>query len=314
MNASLKRIAAIYGFFGGLLVLPFALNYADAGLKAVATPSSISGGTFANPTFTGTVTATGATIVNGTYTTPTLSSPTISGTVTGGQTELLRGGIPFIYIGSGSVAAGGGISGITALPFAYPHAYCYFPANALATTIAAGWYYCTFSTTTAGTAFLNTYTSGTPTVPGSPTAVTDGKGAFTSGTAAVGGPTYSLAGNTLTASGRLVMEAAYQFTNNGNGKTLSMYVGGTGGTAVMSLAGVTTQVSWMGETIIQASGAVAKNVTYSRGLHGNNSVSIGAVTARTLDFTASQDLVYAVAKATATDNVIIDSYRILLVL
>src|SRR5690349_7786608 len=92
---------------------------------------------------------------------------------------LATGGIPLIGLSSGSVAANGAISAITALPAVYPSAYCYFPANALATSIAAGWYYCTFSTTTAGVAFLDPYTSGIPTIPTSPTAVTDGRGAFT---------------------------------------------------------------------------------------------------------------------------------------
>jgi hypothetical protein len=61
-----------------------------------------------------------------------LNNPTITGTVsapqvTGIEIIVAHTAIPFIHISSGSIAANGAISGITALPSAYPRAYCYFP-------------------------------------------------------------------------------------------------------------------------------------------------------------------------------------------
>jgi hypothetical protein len=143
-----------------------------------------------------------------------LNNPTITGTVsapqvTGIEIIVAHTAIPFIHISSGSIAANGAISGITALPSAYPRAYCYFPANALATSISAGWYYCTFSTTTAGVAFLDTYTSGVPTIPSSPTAVTDGKGAYTGDITERAGITLTVPAGAMGPNGELIISALF---------------------------------------------------------------------------------------------------------
>src|SRR4051812_35901061 len=117
---------------------------------------------------------------------------------TGVPIILSAGGIPFIALSSGSVAANGAISAISGLNAIYPNAYCWFPANIVATVAAAGWRYCTFSSTTAGVAFLDTYTSGKATIPASPTAVTDGKGAFTGEIAEIAGLTITIPPMTAT--------------------------------------------------------------------------------------------------------------------
>ena len=48
--------------------------------------------------------------------------------------------------------------------------YTYLPANFGGQTIDAGWYWATLSSDTAGILYQNTYTSGTPTIPATPTA------------------------------------------------------------------------------------------------------------------------------------------------
>lgn len=93
---------------------------------------------------------------------------------------LLSSTIPFVMVSSGTMGNNGALSGLTAVAFAYPRAYVYLPSGAISAGSAAGWYYAVFSYTTAATVYNNTYTTGTPTVPASPTAfVTTGPGAYT---------------------------------------------------------------------------------------------------------------------------------------
>lgn len=212
---------------------------------------------------------------------------------------LHRGGIPLIGLSSGSVAANGAISGITALPRIYPDAYCYFPANILATSIAAGWYYCTFSTTTAGVAFLDTYTSGVPTIPTSPTPVTDGKGAFTGDTSEEVGIIVSipaLAANSVTR-----YEVFVETTNNANSKQLRIRESGGAGTQFISQV---FQSVTMGGSInfIANNGSVSKQDSGSPGIGGGGapSIALGTVN-RGVATTGAITL----TRATATDNFIL---------
>ena len=128
-----------------------------------------------------------------------------------GRLTLMQSGMPWILLGSGSVAANGAISGLTtALPFAYTKAWCYFPANIVAAVAAAGWRYCTWSSTTAGTAFLDQPSSSFPVVwPTSTTAVTAGQGAYTgqSGGTLISTPSITVPGNAMGINGRLEMKS-----------------------------------------------------------------------------------------------------------
>jgi hypothetical protein len=103
----------------------------------------------------------------------------------------------------------GSISGYgTPLPRAVGNSYSYFPAGALSTGSAAGWYWTNWSASTVGQAYNNTYTpgtSGTPTVVGSPTAfVSTGPGAFTQTSGSyIQGPTGPYTGNTMGLNGSI---------------------------------------------------------------------------------------------------------------
>jgi hypothetical protein len=122
----------------------------------------------------------------------------------GGQTKLLSAGLPLIIVPTGTVAANGVITLGTALGRVIPKAMCGWPANAVATVAAAGFRYCEFTTTTVGQAYLDTYSgTGTPTVPASPTIVTDGKGAYTGLTTAQTLYTATLPGGALGLNGSL---------------------------------------------------------------------------------------------------------------
>jgi hypothetical protein len=197
----------------------------------------------------------------------TIGGTTFSATYpnSGVETVLYMGGVPFIGLSSGSVAANGVISAITALPAIYPDAYCYFPANALATAIAAGWYYCTFSTTTAGVAFLNTYTSGAATIPASPTAVSDGKGAFLGDTAEEFGPTITVP--PLGVGSSVTYQVACTATNNPNAKTLRIRQSGSGGTAFLAPP-FTSLARGAFVAMIQNTGSAAKQISSGTSVFG----------------------------------------------
>jgi hypothetical protein len=131
--------------------------------------------------------------------------------------------IPFVLVSSGSMANNGALTGLTAVATAYPNAYVWMPTGAIAAASAAGWYYATFSSTTAATVFNNTYTSGTPTIPGSPTAfATTGPGAYTQTTGSnIAGYTLAIAGNVIGVNGTVVRKAAWSNNNSAGAKTLT---------------------------------------------------------------------------------------------
>lgn len=230
-----------------------------------------------------------------------ITSGTISG-ASGVALVLNQGGIPFISLSSGSVAANGAISGITALSAIYPDAYCYFPANALATVKAAGWYYCTFSTTTAGVAFLDSYTSGAPTIPASPSAVTDGKGAFTGDTGEEFGPTFTVPA--LNATSLLRVTTAYTNTNNANVKTYRTRLSGNAGTIFISTLGASI-AGGAHSVVIANTGSASKQVTNQIGAANGATATLTVL--GTVATGVSTTLVFSLQKATATDNMVLHS-------
>lgn len=218
---------------------------------------------------------------------------------------LYKGGVPLISLSSGSVSAVGAITGITALPTTYPNAYCYFPASILATSgpgSTAGYYYCTFSGTTTGLAFLNALpATGVATIPASTTAVTAGQGAFTGDTGEEFGPTVTVAANAMGANGALQIVAEWLVNNNANAKTGRVRFSGNAGTTFFSIA---LASAGQGAIVGQIANA-ATNVQTGSALFG--SITGGSVTAGvggTVDTTASTTLVFSLQKATATDNIV----------
>lgn len=140
-----------------------------------------------------------------------------------GRTTLIQSGMPWVVIGSGSVAANGVLSGFLALPSAYARAWFYMPANALDTVSAAGWYYGTCTTTTACTVTLTGPGTTFPVSwPSSPTAVTNGRGAYTgvSGGTVISLPNITLPANALGINGRISNTGAS--TSSGGASTNSV--------------------------------------------------------------------------------------------
>lgn len=139
---------------------------------------------------------------------------------------VIASGIPFAMFSSWSFASNGALTLSVALPTAFPNAYVYFPANSITASNAAGWYYTTFSTTTAGQVFNNTYTSGTPVIPSSPTAFSASAGAVVAQvTTPVTAMNTNVIGGSLGLNGWIRAEAIFQANNSANTKACSVFYG-----------------------------------------------------------------------------------------
>lgn len=257
--------------------------------------AAITGGTISGVTLGGVIDASGATRLTGLW------------------RDVAHSNIPLIGLSTGSVAANGAISGITALPQIYPRAFCYFPANILATAIPAGWYYCTFSTTTAGVAFLNSWTPGTapPTVPTSPTAVTDGKGAFTGDTAEQQ-LIIPIAAGALGPNGMIEAWGRSGHTNSAGTKTFRIRHGGAAGNAYLQATQTTTifghYYAYIGNAGTELTQSGSGAGTISTGTAFGQVTQLG-----TIDTTAATDVRFANVRNTATDNAVIEAFYVRLV-
>lgn len=217
---------------------------------------------------------------------------------------LQQNAIPFISLSTGSIAANGALTGITALPQIYPDAFCWFPANAVATVSAAGWYYCTFSSTTVGVVFLNQPNLSAPAIPATLVPVTDGKGAYVGDTTEEFGPSIPLIAGALGVNGILRLFERYTMTNNAGVKTGRTRMSGNAGTVMFS--DVLTSLATAAFTGIIANRGKA-NSQMSQAMNTLNGVLTADILAA-VDTTAAATVVLSLQKATATDNLILDSY------
>jgi hypothetical protein len=157
-------------------------------------------------------------------------NPRACGNILSGNVyTLFQNSIPVLEPSSGTIGNNGALSAISALTNAYTSAYLYFPANAIAAGVAAGLYYTVMSSTTAGTIYNNTYTSGVPIIPASPTPfVTTGPGAFTQTTNEITLLSLILPGHTLGPNGSMHITALMgDTTNNANSKTAKVKLDST---------------------------------------------------------------------------------------
>ena len=133
-----------------------------------------------------------------------------------------QSGVPIGIPSSGTIGNNGALSAITALPTTFSGGiYLYFPANSIAAGVAAGIYYCVMSSTTAGTIYNNTYTSGESKVPAALTAfATTGPGAYTQSTSEITLKNCIVPGGMLGVNGSLIRRVKWAYTNSAGTKTL----------------------------------------------------------------------------------------------
>jgi hypothetical protein len=231
------------------------------------------------------------------------------GSITGTNVPYVvgRNAVPLVGVSSGTMGNNGALSGITALPLAYPNAYCFFPANAIVSGSSAGWYFTQFSSTTAGTVFNNTYTSGMPTVPSSPTAFsTTGPGAFTGDTTTETALVIPIPAGALGANGILEFWLSFAATNSAGTKTL---VPKYGSTTLGAITAITTQVNQDMLGFLANRGVATGQVARVWAPTQNSMATAGEVyptenSGNALNFSVTM------ARNTATDNCVLEFARL----
>lgn len=218
-------------------------------------------------------------------------------------------GIPFVLPSSGTMGNNGALSGITAIASGqtYPHAYVYLPANAISAGSAAGWYYAQFSSTTAATVYNNTYTSGIPTVPSSPTAfVTTGPGAYTQGVGAeIPAITLTLPANSIGVNGSIDTTFSASTTNNVNSKIFRVALDSTANQFYVLTSN--SSVFHQAFSSLKAAGVTNRQtatcaLTAPQGGLGTSTSGTGAGTALSVDMTAQRNFIFYVRNLVATDT------------
>lgn len=225
--------------------------------------------------------------------------------------------IPFIL--AGGTAGGssnqftmgnnGALSTLPTLPTTYSGgAWIYMPANGIFAGSTAGWYWFVASSTTAGTVYNNTYTSGDPkpAVPASPTAfATTGPGVVTQTTSAVDAWSVTIPGGAIGPSGRLVIDSNVQALNNANAKSFSTLFG-SAALASPSMASQTAR-----RELRQFANVGAQN--RNKYQNGWAPAIDGTVGYSTVDTSAEQVLKRQLTLSTTTDYLVDEMFQVSLV-
>jgi hypothetical protein len=224
--------------------------------------------------------------------------------------KLASDAVASIQAPSGSMAANGAITLGTALPTTYANGYIFLPLNAIATGIAAGWFYVQMSSGTLGMVFNNTYTSGPRTIPPSPTPfVTTGPGAYTGVITLQTALSISVPGNAIGPNGALRYAFTMTTPNNGNNKTAN---------ATYSTMTLSTSIATTSQTTSVVRSFSNRGVTNSQvsdggvGLMGPG-VSAGLPQFAAIDSTQPQNFTLQSQLAVATDYLVIERYMIELI-
>lgn len=219
---------------------------------------------------------------------------------------LAQSAIPFVLPSSGSIANNGALSGITALQTTYSGGcWMYFPAGAISAGSSAGWYWTVMSSTTAGTIYNSTYTSGGNFVGTATAFATTGPGAYVQSTSEIIGPSLTVPGRSLGPNGSLRIGSHFSYSNNANNKTFRHRLGGTSfqsGNATTNVGlGVLTHIFNKNSASVQHS------------VNGNNgaySVSAGQVVFGTVNTDADQSVSIGLQLAVATDFLTCEGFAI----
>jgi hypothetical protein len=222
--------------------------------------------------------------------------------------KLFQSNIPMVIAATGSIGNNGALTLTTALPTGFMNGptYQYFPAGAIATSSAAGWYYTLMTSTTAGTIYNNTYSTGMPFIPSAAALVpfvTTGPGAYTGVTSAVTALSFTLPGNFMGPNGFMYVTPLFGFNASTNNKTCVIKVGSS---TIFSLVEATTGVkSYQGETQWSNQGATGAQVTNTGGASGTSTT---AQSYTAIDTTTAQTVTVVLTAAVATDWISVDSF------
>lgn len=227
-------------------------------------------------------------------------------------TVISSSGIPFIKAPSGTMGNNGAVSAMTALPKTYSGgAYLWLPAGAVAAGVPASatWYWFVASSTTAGTVYNSTYTSGVPRT-GSLTAFsTTGPGAFTGDTGTVTSVSVTVPANAMGPNGRLEIQAANLQNGTGGNKVYNIRLS----TLQCWNITLTTHTGTTQHCSVTNRGKT--NVQSASYLYGHSSGSGGTAFATdgALDTTTDLTVTFTIATAVATDYSVLENHRVVVI-
>jgi hypothetical protein len=214
--------------------------------------------------------------------------------------------IPFILLPTGTMGNNGALTVGTSLVNTYANAFVYLPAGAISTGSAAGWYFAQFSSATVGIIYNNTYVSGTPAIPGTPTAfATTGPGAYTGNVSAIIGPSLTLPGGSIGPNGTLRQNSLWSFSNNANSKFVAYRVGGV---TVLNLSAGSGAASLQAPHWFYNRGAQNSNIAFSNASYSGSNVAAAVATPTAIDTSVAQSLVYRLNTTVATDYMVLEAY------
>ena len=214
---------------------------------------------------------------------------------------------PFLIAPSGTMGADGALVLGTALPRIIRQAWVYFPAGAVFTGSPVGWYYTEFASTTIGTVFADTYTTGLPDFPSAGVAVTGpGPGAFAGVVGSVTGPSITVPGGMLSTGSRVRQVWSIEPNSTAGTKNMRSTVAGTVVTTLsVTTAGLRT---WVEYVLRDATG-----LTMDFQSSGSSSTGLGTVTLNNLtpyNPAASIDFAATLQNNLATDVVVLNYWTL----
>lgn len=211
-------------------------------------------------------------------------------------------GLPVGTPSSGSVAANGNLTGLTAMPFTvFPQpAYLFFPAGALYSGSLAGLYYSVITSASAATVYNDRNVGGDTYAPVTPTPiVAAGPGAYTQVTTAITVSSVLLPANTLGEVGLIQTPVTISVANTAGGKNMSV---GFAGQAAYGSTTYTTSVASRPVYECRARGANRQvGSAYTR--PGGD----GILYYRSANLALPQRLEVQLSIATAADFIIVES-------
>ncbi len=244
--------------------------------------------------------------VNTTYPLPV----TLVGTVLGTVQQIANSNIPLIMSSTCTMGDNGAISVCTALPGTYTASYTYWPLNTICTGgtggNVAGWYYTVWSSTTAGTIYRNTYSSGTPLIPASPTAFSCTAGTGVQGTGAdITAFSYTIPAGTINGiNDSIWFSPSYSINSSGNNKILKSKIGTT--PTVLRNVTLTTNATQNDLFGISNSGSSQVQVSSNSISGAVGAASTSPLINLTLDTTGNLTFIVTMQLATATDYAILN--------
>lgn len=242
-----------------------------------------------------------------------ITGGTVSG-VSGVTYTYSKSNLPIFIAPTGTMANNGAITLGTALNTTYANAYVHLPAGAIAAGVPASpdFYFVQMSSSTLGTVFNNTMSAnldanGVAQIPAAPVAFsTTGPGAYTGVTGAVTVLTISVAASTLGTNGALDFDGTLAFNTSATNKLTTLAFGGS--SLYSANLASTATLRLYGQSRNRDSASVQSFTGY--GVTSSNTVIVGAGTYGTVNTGSSANLTVALTHATATDNAVLETWRL----